>query len=185
MIIFSAPSGAGKTTIVKRLLIEIPALEFSISACSREKRKNEVHGKDYYFIPVEDFKQKIKNGEFVEWEEVYDGHYYGTLISEVERIWNRGKHVIFDVDVKGGLNIKKQYGDKALAVFVMPPKLSDLETRLRSRSTETEESIQRRMSKAEEEIGYALKFDRILVNHELDTAVENAKEIVNNFLKQE
>lgn len=184
LVIFSAPSGAGKTTIVNRLLKDIPVLEFSISASSRQKRKGEIDGRDYYFFSVDEFQQKIKNNEFIEWEEVYDGNYYGTLKSEIERIWHKGKHVVFDVDVNGGLNIKNQFGNKALAIFVMPPKLKDLEFRLRSRSTETDRSIRQRMAKAEQEIGFSLKFDRILVNQDLETAVANAKNIVNTFLKK-
>jgi len=137
LIIFSAPSGAGKTTIVHHLLKSGLDLQFSISAASREKRKNEIDGKDYYFIPADEFRKKIENNEFLEWEEVYKDHYYGTLKSEVERIWSEGLHVIFDVDVVGGMNIKKYYGDRALSVFVMPPSVKHLEERLRKRSTDS------------------------------------------------
>ncbi len=152
LIIFSAPSGAGKTTIVKHLLNVFPQLEFSVSACSRPKRSYETHGVDYYFLSVEEFKQKIKNEEFVEWEEVYKDNFYGTLRVEIERIWNKGMNVIFDVDVVGGLHLKKLYAEKALAIFVMPPSIQHLEMRLKSRETETSESIARRMGKAENEL---------------------------------
>ncbi len=148
LVIFSAPSGAGKTTIVKHLLATNPNLGFSISACTRDKRgRNEVHGKDYYFLTPDEFKKKLDNDEFVEWQEVYVGAFYGTLKSEVERIWSLGKTVIFDVDVKGGINIKKLYGDNALAIFVEPPSIEELERRLRSRETENDESISKRMFK--------------------------------------
>lgn len=183
LIIFSAPSGAGKTTIVKRLLGKYPQLEFSISACSREKRPRETHGKDYYFLSVEEFKNKIKNEEFLEWEEVYPGSFYGTLKSEIERIWLKGKHVIFDVDVVGGLNIKEFYKEKALALFVMPPSIEELETRLRRRHTESEESLKKRIQKAEYEMTFAEKFDHIVVNQVLDHAISNADDLIEEFLK--
>ena len=149
LIIFSAPSGAGKTTIVHHLLNKIPKLEFSVSACSRLMRKDETHGVDYYFISVDDFKKKIENEEFVEWEEVYKDNFYGTLKTEIERILKKGHHIIFDMDVVGGLNLKKQYGDQALAIFVMPPSIQHLEERLKMRETETTETIARRIGKAE------------------------------------
>jgi guanylate kinase len=182
LIIFSAPSGAGKTTIVKRLLRHNLNLEFSISAASREKRRNEQHGVDYYFLTADDFKMKINRDEFVEWEEVYPNHFYGTLKTEVERIRNSGKNVIFDVDVIGGLNIKKAYGEEALAIFVMPPSLTELEKRLINRSSEDPEKIKLRISKAESEIGYAPHFDKIIYNNDLDSAVEEAKKEILNFL---
>jgi guanylate kinase len=181
-IIFSAPSGAGKTTIVHRLLQEIPSLSFSVSACSREARPTEKDGVDYYFLTADEFKNKIENQEFIEWEEVYANNFYGTLTSEIEKIWNANKTVIFDVDVVGGLNLKLYFGDKALAVFVQPPSLEILEKRLRSRKTESEEKIQVRIKKATIEMERANEFDYVLVNNELDLAVNEIKEIVLKFL---
>lgn len=182
LIIFSAPSGAGKTTLVKNLLESGLNLEFSVSATSRAKRPNEADGKDYNFISVEDFRKKIANNEFLEWEEVYKNHFYGTLKSEVERIWSNGHHVIFDVDVIGGLNIKKYYGEKALAIFVMPPSVEELENRLRKRSTETEENLKNRVDKAKHELTYASEFDKIIVNDNLKTAILDAEKLVLKFL---
>ena len=182
LIIFSAPSGAGKTTIVKELLNSGLNLEFSISACSRPKRSNEVDGKDYYFLSVDEFKNKIANNEFLEWEEVYKDNYYGTLKSEVERIWAKGNYVIFDVDVIGGLNIKKYYKEKALSVFIMPPSLKLLEERLKKRSTESEENQKKRLDKAKLELSYEKKFDEIIVNDNLKTAINEAKNIIKDFL---
>ena len=182
LIIFSAPSGAGKTTIVHAMLQKVAELEFSISACSREKRKNEVEGKDYYFLGVEAFKKKIDEGAFLEWEEVYKNHFYGTLRSEVERIWNKGKHVIFDVDVYGGLNIKKQFTERALAIFIMPPSIKVLEERLRNRSTDTAANINKRLEKALHEIGKSDDFDHIIINDNLDTAIDEALQAVKSFL---
>ena len=182
LIIFSAPSGAGKTTIVKHLLESNLNLQFSISAASRPKRPNETDGKDYYFISAEDFRQKIKNDEFLEWEEVYKDHFYGTLKSEVERILNQGNNVIFDVDVVGGLNIKKYYGDKVLSVFVMPPSIKHLEQRLRGRATDTEENLKKRIEKAEHELSYKDGFDYVLVNDELKTAFAEAEKVVEKFV---
>jgi guanylate kinase len=181
-IIFSAPSGAGKTTIVHRLLQEIPSLSFSVSACSREARLTEKDGVDYYFLTADEFKNKIENQDFIEWEEVYANNFYGTLTSEIEKIWSANKSVIFDVDVVGGLNLKRYFGDKALAVFVQPPSLEILEKRLRSRKTESEEKIQVRIKKATIEMERANEFDYILVNNELDFAVNEIKEIVLKFL---
>ncbi|MBL7884098.1 MAG: guanylate kinase [Bacteroidia bacterium] len=183
LIIFSAPSGAGKTTIVHHLLKVFPDLEFSVSACSREMRKGEEFGVDYYFLSVEEFKERIANNEFIEWEEVYKDNFYGTLKSEIERIWKKGKHVIFDVDVIGGLNLKKQFGKQALAVFVMPPSIDHLEKRLKSRETETPESIARRIGKAEEELKTANQFDKIVLNDNLENAFEQAERLVEDFLK--
>ena len=183
LIIFSAPSGAGKTTIVHHLLEEFPQLEFSVSACSRPMRKGETHGVDYYFLSLEEFKQKISDNDFVEWEEVYKDNFYGTLKVEIERIWKKGMHVIFDVDVVGGLNLKNQFGDLARAVFVMPPSIQHLEMRLRSRETETDESIARRIGKAENELKTADLFDKIILNDKLENAFEEAEKIVSEFLK--
>jgi len=183
LIIFSAPSGAGKTTIVKHLLQKNLNLEFSISATSRAPRNNELHEKDYYFISNEEFHEKVKNNEFLEWEEVYQGTCYGTLKNEVERIRNLGKNVIFDVDVVGGLNIKKYYGDEALAIFVEPPSVEELRKRLRNRSTETEEKIQMRIAKAEHELSFAKQFDIILINSDLEEACKDAEKLVQEFLK--
>jgi len=183
-IIFSAPSGAGKTTIVHHLLEVFDELAFSISACSRPRRHNERKGKDYHFLSIEDFKNKIKNNEFVEWEEVYKNNFYGTLKSEVERIWAEGKTVIFDVDVVGGLNLKKYFGDNALAIFVKPPSIKSLEDRLRTRETETEASIARRLGKAEIELERAKEFDYILLNDDLETAFAEAERVVKEFLEK-
>jgi guanylate kinase len=183
LIIFSAPSGAGKTTIVQHLLKKFPVLEFSISACSRTMRKDEKEGEDYYFLSVKDFKRKIINDEFLEWEEVYTDHYYGTLKSEIERIWNKGHHVIFDVDVHGGLNLKKIFGERALAVFVKAPSIQHLENRLKLRETETVESIARRINKAEQEIKLAPEFDKIVLNDKMEHAFEQAEQLVTQFLK--
>ena len=185
MIIFSAPSGAGKTTLVKYLLKEMPSLEFSISACNRKKRAEETDGKDYYFLSTEEFTAKIRNNEFVEWEEVYENNFYGTLKNEIERIWDKGNHVIFDVDVIGGLNIKKQYGERALAVFVKVPSMAELEKRLSSRSTESSAKIKERLDKARQETGFAGRFDEVIVNDNLEQAKEEAYRIVNRFLKEE
>jgi guanylate kinase len=184
-VIFSAPSGAGKTTIVHHLLDQNIGLEFSVSACSRGPRPNEVDGKDYYFLGVERFKQKIDDDAFVEWEEVYTDNFYGTLKSEVERIWKNGKAVIFDVDVIGGLNLKKIFADNALAVFVEPPSVDELEKRLRGRSTETEDKIAQRLAKAREEISYSEQFDLILINDDLNKACNEAEMLVKNFLAAE
>lgn len=181
-IIFSAPSGAGKTTIVHALLNAGIGLEFSVSACSRDPRPNEVNGKDYHFLGIDGFKEKIQEGAFVEWEEVYTNNFYGTLNSEIERIWANGKTVIFDVDVIGGLNLKRIFGENALAIFVQPPSYEELEKRLRYRSTETEEKIQQRMSKAHTELKSASEFDIILINDDLEKAIAKAKELVIDFI---
>ena len=184
-ILFSAPSGAGKTTIVRHLLDHNSMLAFSISACSRAPRGVEVDGKDYYFLGVEKFQQKIKEEAFLEWEEVYVDNYYGTLKEEVERIWALGKTVVFDVDVVGELNIKKQLGERALAIFVQAPSYEELERRLRSRSTESEEKIQMRMAKAKDELAKSVEFDVILENNELSVACQKAEELVAQFLKNQ
>jgi guanylate kinase len=181
-IIVSAPSGAGKTTIVKHLITTFPELEFSISACSREKRECESDGKDYYFIPIEEFRKKIKNNEFVEWQEVYPGSYYGTLKSELERIWSNNKVPIFDVDVYGGLNLKKYFGDNALAIFIQPPSISVLEDRLRNRGSENEENLKKRLSKAEQELSVAACFDKIVINDTLSSANDQVTITMISFL---
>lgn len=184
LIVFSAPSGSGKTTIVKYLLEQKELhLDFSISATSREKRGDEVDGKDYYFLSAEEFQDKISADEFVEYEEVYKDNYYGTLKTELERIWALGKHVIFDIDVIGGLNIKKQFPKKTLAVFVSPPSVEELERRLRFRQTETDEKIQMRLAKAEREIAESDKFDIILKNYDLEIAKNDAYALVSDYLK--
>ncbi|MFZ4401946.1 MAG: guanylate kinase [Bacteroidales bacterium] len=183
LFIFSAPSGAGKTTIVKQLLALNSQLEFSISATSRSLREGERNGKDYYFISAEEFRSKIRNNEFLEWEEVYENQYYGTLKSELDRIWALSHHVVFDVDVVGGLNIKNAYPERALSVFVMPPTPEILKDRLINRCTENEESIKKRLEKAEWELGFADKFDTILINDKLEDSIRKANEIVENFIK--
>ncbi len=182
VIIFSAPSGAGKTTLVRHLLSQNPKLAFSISATSREPRGNEVEGLDYYFLSPEKFKQKVLNGEFLEWEEVYSGTMYGTLRSEIERIWGEEKVAIFDMDVIGGLNLKSLYGDKALAVFVMPPSMEVLEQRLRQRKTDSEDKIRQRLAKARREIGRSDRFDIILDNNDLAKSKKAAELLVQDFL---
>ena len=182
-IIFSAPSGSGKTTIVKHLLDINPKLGFSISACTRDKRgRNEKNGKDYFFLTPQDFKKKIDEDQFIEWEEVYAGNFYGTLKSEIERIWSEGRHVIFDVDVKGGLNLKKYFGDKALAVFVKVPSLDVLKSRLTDRNTESEDSLSQRVFKARFEMGFEDQFDVTLVNEDLDESLAKAKKLVDAFI---
>lgn len=182
-LIFSAPSGSGKTTIVKHLLSKNRQLAFSISACTRPKRgASEVHGRDYYFLSPEDFKNKINNKEFVEWEEVYPGSYYGTLRSEVERIWSNGQAVVFDVDVKGGIRLKEYFGNQALAVFIRPPGIDVLKKRLIGRGTESAESLAKRIEKAEYELGFEDKFDLTIVNDVLEDSCSEAIRIVNEFL---
>lgn len=184
LIVFSAPSGSGKTTIVRYLLAQKELhLDFSISATSREKRGEEIDGRDYYFLSAKEFQKKIEENAFVEYEEVYKDNYYGTLKSELERIWAAGKHVIFDIDVIGGLNIKKQYPKQTLAVFVSPPSVEELERRLRFRQTETDEKIQMRLAKAEKEIAKAEEFDVILKNYDLEIAKNDAYKLVYDYLK--
>lgn len=183
-IIFSAPSGSGKTTIVKHLLKTNPDLGFSISASTRDKRgRTEQHGKDYYFLTPEEFKKKIDDDDFIEWEEVYEGNFYGTLKSEIDRIWKQGKNVIFDVDVKGGLNLKKYFGDKALAVFVKVPTLEILKERLSDRGTESAESISRRLFKANFEMSFQDQFDKVLVNENLQKSLAEAQLLYEEFKK--
>ncbi|MGY6561993.1 MAG: guanylate kinase [Luteibaculaceae bacterium] len=182
-IIFSAPSGAGKTTLVRHLLKNKSFdLEFSVSATTREKRNAELNGIDYYFLSEQEFKDKIKKDEFYEWEEVYNGTFYGTLKSEIHRIWKAGKHVIFDVDVNGGINLKQQLGDKALSVFVMPPSIEALEIRLRGRNTESDSRIEARMTKAVNELKKSNEFDIILLNDVLEDARAEAEKIAKDFL---
>jgi guanylate kinase len=183
LIVFSAPSGSGKTTIVRHLLKQDDLnLEFSISAATREARGEEVNGKDYYFMSIEDFKKHIKNEDFVEWEEVYRDNFYGTLKSEVERIWAKGKNVIFDIDVAGGLRIKSKFPEETLAVFVKPPSVDELKRRLKERSTESDEKINMRIAKAHVELATAPQFDVVIKNYDLEVALEEANELVKNFI---
>ena len=181
-IIFSAPSGAGKTTIVKSLLANKLPISFSISACSRQKRENEINGKDYHFLSIKDFKQKINEQAFIEWEEVYENNYYGTLKSEIERIWKDKKHVVFDVDVVGGLNLKKHFGNNALAIFIQPPSMDVLFKRLRNRATESEASLNKRIDKAKHEMTYSSSFDSIIINDQLKETINVAEKKVKDFL---
>lgn len=182
MVIFSAPSGAGKSTLVHSLLPQLPELRFSISATSRSPRGREEHGKDYYFLSSKEFQARITEDELLEWEEVYTGTYYGTLRSEVERIWSEGKVVVFDVDVVGALNLKKQFGERALALFVKAPSIEILEQRLRDRATDSEEKIQQRVAKATIEMARAPEFDKVIVNDDLNTAIAEALGIVKDFI---
>ncbi|WP_298303429.1 guanylate kinase [Flavobacterium sp.] len=186
LLVFSAPSGSGKTTIVRHLLAQEDLnLEFSISCATREPRGQEVDGKDYYFISWEEFKKHIKAEEFVEWEEVYTNNYYGTLKSEVERIWAKGKNVIFDIDVSGGLRIKSKFPQETLAVFVKPPSVDELKRRLKQRSTESDEKINMRIAKAHVELATAPQFDKIIKNYDLDVAKQEAYELVKSFISLE
>ena len=190
-ILFSAPSGCGKTTIIKELMASAPKgsfrlsnLSFSISATSRAPRGEEVDGKDYYFLSHEDFKARVERDEFLEWEEVYSGTCYGTLKSEVERIWNEGKVIVFDVDVNGGKNIKRYFGKDALSIFVMPPSVEVLEQRLRSRGTDSEEAIVKRLARSAEELKQAPQFDVTIVNDDLRRAVEETRNVIEGFLNE-
>lgn len=183
LIIFSAPSGSGKTTIVRELLKLFPQFEFSISATSRLPRGEEKHGVDYYFLTNDEFRSRVANGEFVEWEEVYADTCYGTLRSEMERIWAKGNIIIFDVDVMGGINLKRLFGDKACSIFIMPPSLEELERRLRGRGTDAEEVIAKRIGKASFELSKSSEFDFTVVNDKLDEAVKEATSIIRNFIK--
>lgn len=183
LVIISAPSGAGKTTIVKYLMENRLNLSFSISATTRTKRNNETDGVDYFFLTADEFRKKIDNNEFVEWEEVYKDIYYGTLKSEMERIWSGGSNVLFDVDVRGGINLKNKFKTKAIAIFIMPPSVEELETRLVKRATDAPEKIKMRVEKAKEELNLADKFDTIIINHHLDTAKVEALKVVSSFLK--
>ena len=182
MIIISAPSGAGKTTIVKHLLQRFPQLGFSVSATSRAIREGELNGREYYFMSSEDFRLMIENNKLLEWQEVYPGSYYGTEVSETERIAANGQYPVFDVDVVGGLNIKKMYGDNALAIFIRPPSFEILESRLRSRATDSEESLQKRLSKVKQELTYEQEFDQVIVNDKLEDALKHAEMLVKCFL---
>lgn len=182
LIVISAPSGAGKTSIVHHLLKNMPELSFSVSACSREKRDNETHGKDYYFLGVEGFQNKIKEDAFLEWEEVYENQYYGTLRSEIERIWSEGKTVIFDVDVIGGLNIKKQYPKECLSLFIMPPSVDVLRQRLSGRESESEAKLEMRLAKAEQEISKNQEFDKVILNDDFGIACEETMQVITNFI---
>jgi len=182
LIIFSAPSGSGKSTIVNSLISRGVPVEFSISACSREPRGEEKHGEHYYFLSPEEFKAKIDADEFLEWEEVYEGRYYGTLRSEVNRIWAKGKQVIFDIDVVGGVNLKKQFGDRALSVFIKAPSVKVLKERLIARSTEDEANLKMRLDKAEKEMTYAKDFDLVIINDDLKMAQKEAYQKVTDFI---
>lgn len=183
LVVFSAPSGSGKTTIVRHLVKKFPNLGFSISACTRDKRgRMEENGKDYYFLTPEDFRKRIENHEFVEWEEVYEGAFYGTLKSEIDRIWSLNKVAIFDVDVKGGLSLKDYYKEKALTVFVKVPSIEALKDRLTGRGTDSEDSISRRLFKVQFEMGFQDQFDVILVNDDLEKTLEKAEKLVSDFI---
>ena len=185
LIVFSAPSGSGKTTIVRHLLKQDDLnLEFSISAATREARGEEVNGKDYYFMSIPEFKKHIKNEDFVEWEEVYRDNFYGTLKSEVERIWAKGKNVIFDIDVAGGLRIKSKFPEETLAVFVKPPSVDELKRRLKERSTESDDKINMRIAKAHVELATAPQFDVVIKNYDLDVALVEANELVKEFVTE-
>ena len=185
LLVFSAPSGSGKTTIVRHLLKQEDLnLEFSVSCTTRDRRGEEVDGKDYYFISLSEFKKHIKTEEFVEWEEVYRDNFYGTLKSEVERIWGKGKNVIFDIDVSGGLRIKSKFQQETLAVFVKPPSIDELKIRLKKRSTESDDKINMRIAKASVELATAPQFDKIIKNYDLDVAKEEAYQLVKEFLSK-
>lgn len=183
IIIITAPSGAGKTSITHHLLQSFPQLSFSISAATRQARAGEANGQDYYFISVEDFKQKIQKNEFVEWEMVYEGKYYGTLKKELERLWKNNKCPLLDIDVKGAIHIQQQYPDSCLTIFIEPPSVRELARRLASRGTETEESLQTRVNKAEYELSFSHHFNHIIVNDDLQEACEEAKQVVTSFLQ--
>ena len=183
LIVFSAPSGSGKTTLVNHLLKQDLPLGFSISATSRAPRGSEKNGKDYYFLSKESFNKKINENAFIEYEEVYEGTYYGTLNSEIKRLWKEGKHVLFDVDVEGGLNIKKKFPENTLSIFVQPPSIKELEIRLRKRATENEEKIQQRLNKSDEELSFSKNFDVILINDNINEAKKKATNLVKQFIK--
>ncbi len=182
LIVISAPSGAGKTSIVHFLLGKTDALSFSVSACSRARRDNETDGIDYHFLTVDEFQKEIKEDSFLEWEEVYKNQYYGTLKSEVERIWREGKTVIFDVDVVGGLNIKKQYPENCLSIFIMPPSITVLEERLQNRGSESAVSLQKRLAKAKEEIEKRKEFDQVILNDDFGMVCMKTMEVIQKFI---
>lgn len=182
VIVITAPSGAGKTTIVQHLLSKYDFLDFSVSATNRKKRKGEKDGVDYYFMSTSVFKNKVKRGEFLEWEEVYPGKFYGTLLSEVEKAWAAKKHIIFDIEVKGAGNIKKKYPQRSMAIFIRPPSIKSLEDRLTNRKTETKQSLEKRLDRAKMEMKYEKKFDKVLVNDLLEVALEEAEEMIENFI---
>lgn len=185
VFIFSAPSGSGKTTILKQIFEKFPGLfGFSVSATNRTAREGEIDGKDYYFLSDEEMKEKIKNGDFLEWEQVYEGRFYGTLKSELDRIWSEGKVVVFDVDVKGGINIKNMLKDEAFAIFIMPPSVEELKKRLEGRNTETEDSLQQRLARAEMEISKSDKFDIVILNDDLTLAVNEVEDRIREQLKK-
>lgn len=184
-ILFSAPSGSGKTTIIREILKRFDCFEFSISATSRQPRQGESHGVDYYFLTPEDFDRGVQAGDFLEWEEVYSNTRYGTLKSEIDRIWNNGHVIIFDVDVKGGMNIKRYFGDNALALFVMPPSIEVLEQRLRNRGTENEEAICKRLDRSAKELNMANQFDITIVNDDLNRAVAETEKTINRYLMKQ
>ncbi len=185
LIIVTAPSGAGKTTLVRHLLGTYNKLAFSVSATTRPKRETEMEGKDYYFIQVEKFKSLIAEDAFLEWEEVYENQFYGTLKSEAERLWSEGKHVIFDIDVKGALNLKMVHPDRTLTIFVKPPTPESLANRLRDRKSESEESLRKRIEKANYELSFEKKFDIVLVNDDLETALSEAEWIMEKYVFEE
>ncbi len=185
LVIFAAPSGAGKSSLVNYLLPKFPSLSFSISATSRQARGTEKHGKDYFFLSTEEFLNKVKNKELLEWEEVYPRTFYGTLQSEVERIWAEGKVVLFDIDVIGAINLKKQFGDNALALFIQAPSIKALENRLQSRGTDSEEKIAQRIAKASKEMARAQEFDKVIINSDFDLATAEASKIIEEFLNHE
>lgn len=185
VIIFSAPSGSGKTTVVNHLLSIMPELGFSVSATTRKPRENEVHGREYYFLDQQDFETRIANNEFLEYEQVYKGIFYGTLKSEVDRLWSLEKTVIFDVDVVGGVNIKEKFGDKALSIFLRPPSIDILMERLRKRSTEVEHQLQMRIEKAQFELQFENKYDTVLINDRLEETLQRAEQIVRDFIYAE
>ncbi len=184
VIIFSAPSGSGKTTLVKHCLQKFPQLQFSVSATTRDVRGDEVHGKDYYFLKPDEFRQLISENAFVEYEEVYTDKFYGTLKTEVERIWNDGKVVIFDVDVVGGINLKKNFGEQAMSIFICPPSIEELEKRLTSRATDDAETIKIRVAKSSEEMCHQKDFDKVVINNDLELAKKEIENLVENFIKE-